>query len=287
VVNKLFRFTYLFCLFTILSIVFSCKKQFKPANPAFFITCQQIQLNMQPNQGYGSHKITELWLYTNGFFRGAYPIGSKMPVMIEDGRSVIDIFPGIMNNGISTTRIFYPFLEPLKIDTIVESGKSIVRNFTFEYKSNVKFPWVENFELPGTSLIKSAISDTAFIYHESNLHVFEGNKSIEFGLSGGHKIAQFESATTYSLPLASSNVYLEFDYKCNSEFEVGALSNTQYFSALVITPKENWNKIYIQLSTAINLDNSTNIKKIVFRMYRRSDIPNQKVYIDNIKLIHL
>ena len=73
----------------------SCKKTFKPANDAFFLTADKISLKTEPGQGYGSHKITDLWIYTNGFYRGAYPVGSKMPIMLSDGHVVIDVFAGI------------------------------------------------------------------------------------------------------------------------------------------------------------------------------------------------
>ncbi len=283
-VKKIMNFIFLFSL---LFFSYSCKKKFKPAKPAFFVTCEKVSVNVQPGQGFGSHKFTDLWLYTNGKFRGAYPVGSLMPVMIEDGKSVIDVFPGFMNNGISTTRNFNLFYEPIKLDTLVEPGKHIVRNFTFKYKSSVVFAWVENFELPGTSLVKSAVSDTDFVFHNNDQHVFEGAKSIEFGLSGSSQIAQFESAVSYSLPLTSGNVYLELDYKCNTDFAIGVISNSQYFEAIQVSPKESWNKIYVQLATAINFDKTTPMKKVAFRVIRNGDIQQQKVYLDNIKLIYL
>lgn len=274
-------------LFFSVSFFFSCKKQFKPANEAFFITCKEVKINTEANQGYGSHKVTDLWLYTNGFFRGVFPVGSKMPIMIENGKSKIDIFPGIMNNGISTTRNTWIFYEPIKLDTTAKSGDNFVRNFSFKYKSSVVFHWIENFELPGFSLIKSSVSDTTFKVHTNDEHVFEGNKSIEFGLSGNGFRAQLESAATYSLPLNTGNVYLEVDYKCNTDFIIGIYSNGFTSEAVTVTKKENWNKIYVQLATAINMDKTTSMKKIIFRVDRNSSIPNQYVFLDNIKLVTL
>lgn len=273
--------------FFIIILVFSCKKTFKPANDAFFVNTQKVTVITEPGQGYGSHNITDLWIYTNGEFRGAYPIGAKMPVMIKNGKSVIDVYAGIKNNGISQTRINWVFYEPIKWDTVVASGQNIVRNFAFKYRTSVKFPWVEGFELPGFSLIKSSISDTTYKLHTNDEHVFDGNKSIELGLSGSALTAQLETASTHSLPLSSPDVYLEIDYKSNTEFIIGTSTNGIFYESLTITPKENWHKVYVHLSESVNMDRTSSMKKIIIKIKRNQNIPEQKVYIDNLKLVYI
>lgn len=273
----------------LLAAAWSCKK-FKASNDAIFINADQVKVSVKAGQGYGSHNITDLWLYTNGFFRGAYPVGNKMPIMLNDGVAKVEVFPGIKTNGISTTRTYIKLFESIKFDTILPSGSNIKRNFTFKYKDGCVFPWLEDFELPGFSLVKSSISDTTFKLHVNDGDVFQGNKSVEFGLSGSvSKLVQLESAVSYSLPTgaASENVYLEIDYKCNTEFEVGIISNGSYMNVLKINPKDPWNKIYVFLGNAINMDKSTIYKKVAFRVYRIDAIAEQKVYLDNIKLVYL
>ncbi len=268
-------------------LVCSCKKTFKPANDAFFVNTEKVTVITEPGQGYGSHNITDLWIYTNGFFRGAYPIGAKMPVMIEDGKSIIDVFAGIKNNGISQTRINWLFYEPIKLDTVVASGQNIVRNFAFKYRTSVVFPWVEGFELPGFSLVKSPISDTTYKIHTNDEHVFDGNKSIELGLSGLALTAQLESATSHSLPLSSPNVYLEIDYKSNTDFIIGTSTNGIVYESVTITPKNTWHKVYVHLSESINMDRTTSMKKVIIKIKRDQNISEQKVYIDNLKLVYI
>lgn len=280
-----------FVVSVLLNLVWSCKK-YKASNDAIFINTAEVKVAVKAGQGFGSHKFTDLWLYTNGFFRGVYPIGNKMPVMLTNGVAKVEVFPGIKTNGISTTRTYIKLFQSIKFDTIISSGSNIMRNFTFRYKDGCVFPWLEDFELPGYSLIKSAVSDTTYKVHVNDGHVFQGNKSIEFGLSGsGVKLAQLESAVTHSLPLgsASENVYLEIDYKCNTPFEVGIISNGLYRDVLIVNSKEDWSKIYVFLGNAINIDNTTAFKKVAFRIYRKSDetIAEQKVYLDNIKLVYL
>jgi len=276
-------------LFSFLVILlFSCKKTFKPANPAFFITCNDASVaTTYSTQGYGSDNITDLWLYTNGKFRGAYPVGSKMPVMIEEGKSTIEVYAGIKVNGISETRKNWVMYQSIKIDTTVASGTNFVRNFAFNYSSAAKFPWVETFQGSGSTLLRSPISDTTFKTHISDAHVFEGTKSIELGLSGSALVAQIETANSFTLPLNSAEIYLELDYKANCEFRVGTATSGQYYEAsTVITPKENWHHIYIQLAESVNMDKNSNLKKVFIKIPRNSDIPEQKIYLDNLKLVY-
>jgi hypothetical protein len=270
-----------------ITLIFSCKKTFKPATPAFFVTCNDASLKtVLATQGFGSDNITDLWLYTNGKFRGAYPIGSRMPIMIEDGKSVIEVYAGIKNNGVSKTRINWLLFEPIKLDTTAPVGANFVRNFVFNYRSGVKFPWVETFEGNGATLQRSPISDTTFKKHTNDAHVFEESNSIELGLSGSALIGQIETVNSFTLPLNTGEVYLELDYKGDSEFKVGTATNGVYYDAAIITPKDDWHHIYIQLSTSINMDKSTSLKKIFIKI-DRSPASTQKIYLDNLKLVYL
>jgi hypothetical protein len=98
-------------------------------------------------------------------------------------------------------------------------------------------------------------------------------------------VAQVESSTAFALPLGNNNVYLELNYKCNQGFEVGVLAGVIQKSTVFITPSENWNKIYIQLSDAINRSPNSSNHKIYFKMVKTDDNPNPKMFIDNIKLL--
>jgi hypothetical protein len=270
-------------------IINSCKK-YKPAPEAFFMESSPVLVAPTSTaQGSGSHKITDLYLYVNGKFQGAYQNGNAMPVVTRNQNVTIDIFAGIKNNGISATSIPWIFYEKIRFDTLVESGKTVNRPLTFKYNPNVKFAWVEDFDNPiGYSLIKTNYpikSDTMFkaAVEADN---FEG-RSIEIGLTSG-LIAQFESSVFHYLPKGNANVFLELNYKGNQEFEIGVTDDgVSLKSALTINPKKEWNKIYVQLADAVNRPPHTSDKyKIYFRMLSNSS-GDARIWLDNIKLIYL
>lgn len=263
-----------------------CKK-YVPSTPAFFIKATTISVNTTSVQGSSSNKITELYLYTNGKFQGAYPVGNLMPIANNNQNVKIDVFAGIKNNGLKETRITWIFYDKIQIDTMVESGKTIERPFTFKYNPDVKFEWVEGFEnLAGSSIVNSSVSSTAFSLVTSP-ESFEG-KSLKMQLTTNQTIAQVESALPYSLPSGTSNVYLELNYKCFQEFTVGLIDNvtgTQKL-AFTINPSTSWNKIYIALGDAVNNQPTSSSHKIYFKMVKKSDNDDSRVYLDNIKVVH-
>jgi hypothetical protein len=288
------RLLLFFVLLINLFLLPSCKK-YVAAEAAFFIKPEAITVTpTSTTQGSGSHKITDLWLYVNGKFQGAYPTGNLMPIITKNENVKINILAGIKNNGISDTRISWPFYDLINIDTLVESGKTINRSITFKYNPNTKFEWMENFDGSGFTLVKSIGTVSGNGNSDANWSIsptseaFEG-KSAVIDMSGMFTgaIAQVESAATHTLPLANANVYLEINYKCNERFEVGVISGSTTKSTVFVTPSENWNKIYIHLADALNREPNSTAQKIYFKMVKNGDIPNQKMYLDNIKVVYL
>src|SRR5688572_15027996 len=128
-----------------LCLTTSCKKHV-PSKEIFLIKAGNVKVKTSFGQGTSSHKITDLWLYVNGQFQGAYPVGNAMPIISEGKPVTINVMAGIKNNGISDTRIPWSFYNILTFDTLVESGKTIERAFTFDYRSATTFTWNETFE---------------------------------------------------------------------------------------------------------------------------------------------
>lgn len=259
-----------------------------PADAAFFIKPSLVSVSTTSIQGSSSSKITDLWVYVNGKFQGAYPTGNLLPIITKNSNVRINIFGGIKNNGISSTRLSWVFYDYLTIDTLVESGKTIERPLTFHYNTNTKFSWMENFDNTGFTLVKATYptaNDTTWKFASAG-DSFE-TKSAEIGLTGNAIVAQVESAITYNLPQNTSNVYVEFDYKTNQGFEVGVVAGGVNKSSVFVNPSENWNKIYIQLADAINREPKATGHKIYFKMVKTTERDFPKMFLDNIKVVYL
>ncbi len=284
----------LFGIILLLLLFIGCNKEKQKAPLAFLIKPGSISLAITDAtvQGTASHKITDMWYYVNGQFKGAFPLGSTFPVP-STGPTELIFFPGIKNNGISSTRQPYEFYAPLTLDTAVNPGVVVNRNFTFSYKSGTKFRWLENFEGFGTtsgiSIQKSSNTDTTFTILTNSMtpapDIYEGAKCMYFALDDNRRVGQFESVALFPLPKNGAPVYLEMNYKCTEAFEVGVYDATSnYLFVAGVNASPEWNKIYIQLSFGVSTLTGSNCGWYV-RALKSSEGGKSEYWIDNLKIL--
>lgn len=266
-----------------------CNKEKQKAPEAFLIKPESVTVAVTNStlQGTTSHKITDIWYYVGGKFKGAYPVTSSFPIPTS-GHATITFFAGIKNNGISATRQPYEFYEAIVLDTTVSPGTTIKRNFEFKYKSSVQFHWLEDFEgfgtITGISIQNSNNTDTTFaISTPTTMGVYEGTKCLYFAVDDDKRVAQFESTTAFNLPKSGAPVYLEMNYKCTDALDVGVTNGSQPYFVAGMNASENWNKIYIQLSSGAS--NLTGPVKLYFHAFKSNPGAKSEFWIDNIKII--
>lgn len=268
----------------ILFWIVSCNKSKLAAPSTFFIRPTAITVSPTSTiQGSGSHKITDLWYYTDGLFKGAYPLGSQWPV--TEGSATIKVFAGIKNNGISETRQPYEFYEPVEIDTSVAPSTIVSRSFAFKYKSAAVFHYTESFSSQTTGLKTSAGSDIYKFQVLNNASDQLDGGYMYFSLEEDSLNGFFESVSQFSLPANGAPVYLELNYKCDQPFEVGVCNGSDYRSAVTINKSADWNKIYVQLSAGVSAAPVYTKYGICIRATRPAGSPKAEFFIDNLKLV--
>ena len=258
----------------------SCKK-YEAADAAFYIKPGLVSVSTTSAQGSSSHKITDLWVYVNGQFKGVYPTDHTIPVVSNNSKVSLDIYAGIKNNGITDTRIFWPFYQRIHFDTTVNAGLTINRPFTFTYNSITTFTWNENFDGLGTTIESTPKYSTV-----KGDGAFEG-KSLLVSLRGDSSAAMVKSTSSFKLPTGTSNVYLELNYKCNETIEIGLIGDSNdEKTAFYLNPTDKWNKIYINLAPTVNQEVVSSKYKVYFRMLKLLS-EESELYLDNIKLVYL
>ena len=70
------------------------------------------------NQGTNSEKITDAWVYIDDTPAGVYELPANFPVL-EEGKHKVRIRAGIKENGISGTRVPYPFYASFIIEELI------------------------------------------------------------------------------------------------------------------------------------------------------------------------
>jgi hypothetical protein len=284
---RLFGIILLFLLFI------GCNKEKQKAPEAFLIKPGSITLAITDAtvQGTASHKITDIWYYVNGQFKGAFPLGSTFPVPSTGPTSLI-FYAGIKNNGISSTRQPYEFYSPISLDTAVHPTTIVNRDFAFSYKPDTKFRWLEDFEGFGTtsgiSIQKSNNTDTSFAILTNTMvpapDIFEGTKCMYFAVDDNKRVAQFESVAQFPLPKNGQPVYLEMNYKCTDVFEIGVYdNNSNYLFVAGVNSSSEWNKIYIQLSSGVSTLSGN--CGLYIRTIKGPESAKSEYWIDNLKIL--
>jgi hypothetical protein len=277
-------------------LTLSCETFHSEIEPASYIYVKPFEIKVDSSLDemlwVKSTKITDVWLYLDeSQYQGAYELPAIIPI-VEKGNHKISLRPGIKNSGITTDRRIYPFyaeyeinnftLKPNYVDTITPSTK-------YDLGLNgIEFAWYENFETLFSSWTHHKSSDTV-VNFVSDTNVFDGKFSGGIFLDKDDLFFEMISAKSLTdLPRNGIPIYLELNYKTDHRFIVGlyASNKTQQIPVYTITEKENWNKIYLDLTDYINLNYDAEDFNVFIGISKTASEGEVKMYIDNIKLIY-
>ncbi len=273
---------YLLSFFVILFCV-SCNKEKLKAPQASFLVVDRTELITTFGQGSNSHKITDMWLYVNDEFKGVFPVGSVMPIISKVDNAEILLYPGIENNGISATRQPYKFYKSVKFVQNIEAGKTYTYTPYFEYVDGLTYPLKinESFETTGVQFL-NAVNSYSIISDPNKTYGGTG-KSLLMTMTDAAPYAEIQSTSISGIPLGSSPVYLELNYKCNQTFTIGVIGGSEVRPAITMNTKNEWNKIYLELNTPINTSPIYASYKVFIAAKKEAETP--EIYLDNIKLV--
>jgi hypothetical protein len=241
-------------------------------------------------EGSASHKITDVWINIDDNIQGIYELPINFPVL-ETGDRKITIRPGIRVNGISASRDIVPYFEHYIIEDNLLPGDTLFAQPQTSYKDATVFHLLEDFESAGSSIQITNKSDVNFV--TSSDDNFQGYGSLMATIENVGDIFECSSIDSFYLPADARPVFLELDYKTNSTLVVGIIINktvsTNKLPVIYLNPTEKWNKIYIKLTDFLtsNYDNTVMHYRIFFGAIRNEEDEVVKVYMDNIKLIHI
>ena len=275
-------------LFGAFSLVFmGCEKAKAPA----YLHIPAWNFDSQPGQGTESQKITELWVYQNEQLLGIYSTPANIPIIDLD-RSKIQILAGIKNNGLSDSRIRYPFFQSVDTTLSFSPEQTVTWTPKFGYDDNVDVEELGfesgNFllEMPGSNGDFTAVTDPSI--------VFEGNRCGKGVLTSGQSKLFYKDDVNREFT-AGNYYFLEMNYSCNNRFSVGlivteATGETKEF-VLSINPTQQtdgvpvWNKIYVDFGSVP----LRHLQAIHYEFYVEA-VPDVfgkpvEVYLDNLKWV--
>ncbi|HJN06308.1 MAG TPA: hypothetical protein QF480_06805 [Bacteroidales bacterium] len=268
-----------------------------------YISIDGINLDTYyPEEGTNSSEIVDIWVYLDDALLGVFefPEGDSVPAIfpvLAEGKHKLEIRPGIKLNGISSTRVPYPFYEPIifeEFNFIPDTVQSL-GFLTTSYYPDLKFVWMEDFEQPEISIEKTVWSDTAIkrTEPENNPIAFLSANSRYSGIIdltselteyGGTSYNSFEVQTPGTI------IIMEMNFKTDNFFTIGLLIRDNYTvdekDLLILNHSSTWKKIYINLGANLSLHPTALDYKIIFRAGLESGSSSAKILLDNIKIVH-
>ena len=245
------------------------------------------------DQGTSSQAITEVWVYSNDKSLGVYDLPAKIPIL-ELGSSNIRIFAGIKNNGISNTRIRYPFYAPFDTTLTISSFQvdTLIPHFSYY---NFAIIAETSFE-SGSPFVQTGTNNGSFSVTNQATQVFEGNRSgvghIDAGLN--HLYYKIEDPLTYT---SGDNVFLEMNYSSNNTFSVGFITTTGGIAnknmALIINPSSSgdglspvWKKIYIDFGYILQQNPTAQFNQLYIEAVPTNSGTPVNIFLDNLKWVN-
>ena len=280
--------------FVMVTVVLSCSKNDDSLIPSY-IKIDTLILKSEAAQGSASHKITDVWVFSKSGLIGVYELPADIPIL-EKGNTDLSIYAGIKLNGITATRVEYPFYKPVSITPeLVNDSVINLSKINIEYVSDCNFAWLEDFENDNFSFRTTSNGKVLLQRTTESSEIFslpgETNKSsVKATLTNDSVYLEYASYEAYKLPTdGERKTFLELNYKNNAEFAVGLLVNgtsVEQRPVVIVNPSEKWNKIYINLTYALNQSSDANNFRVYIKMVKPEDVEKAYLYLDNIKLIH-
>ncbi len=266
----------------------SCDKNNDDLIPSYIqIDSVMVTGNLDINEGTLSHNITDAWVYVDNELIGTFELPATIPVLKEGDVDVL-IKAGIKLNGVSGTRVPYPFYTDYEISNVTLTKKEITPlQPEVMYQEESIIPWREPFE-DNDFRLKETGDTSAFLTPVQE--AFEGSGSGRVVLDMPTAIYEATSDTGYVLPRNGTPIFLEMNFKTNHPVTVGIYADnpaTNNQQALVIlNPTTTWKKIYINLTSAVLSTPTATSYRIFYGTTKTENEKTAVIDIDNLKLIH-
>ena len=216
-----------FILFSGLLFVFSSCIKNNPSPAWVQINAWTLESNsLSANDpGVLTESITDGWVYIDGELIGVFELPCTIPVLYA-GSKTIQVYPTILNNGISATKKIYPFMEVYEVTANLVANETVTLNPVTRYKASAEF-WIEDFELasnniesdPNSLTVHGTSSDPQII------QPLNGNQFCRITLDATNNTWVGYSTGSSSLTLnQGQEVYLEIDYHNSNRVTTGLLA---------------------------------------------------------------
>lgn len=259
--------------------------------PPHFLHVASMDVNALEDEGSNSHRIEEVWVYTETDVLGAFPLPADIPLSPEDlgPEANLQLLAGIRANAVSATRQPYPFYEATPVSIPLDYGGRDTLELIVGYTEQTQVILAEDFE--SANRFEMANTSTAEVVRtEDPEWTFEGTGSGFVELSADQQVL-IASTNEQQYDLSSTGpVWLEMNYRCSQTFAVGLGAanafNSSRIPILVLNPTDGvWKKIYLDLGPVIRSTPDATHYEIILDAFFDNSQAVTTIAFDNFKLL--
>lgn len=236
-------------------------------------------------------KVDVVYAYFNGNSIGTFDLPATIPVLMGGKAGRLQLIPGITLNGIKSTVSTYPFYYSFNAEVAPSEGNIIDLSLSTGYRSNISTDnqvFFEGFEVSNQFLNNN--SDTGIVTTTDPTYVHTNYKAGLIWLTKDKPFCNIISTSSFAK--TTSTCFLEFNYKCSNEFQVGVVlqgSNGDLtpFYLVGFKPTNTWQKVYIPLNEVMNYSSDTRRLFLLLKSELAKASNEGFVAIDNIKVIKM
>lgn len=220
---------------------------------------------------------------------GLFEMPFSVPVLRNGLVDYIEVFPAVMQSGVSNTQPFYSFYSPIHIDslTLAKGDTLNLGNLQTSYVITSDNIWHEFFEKPKTSI---ALDSVEWITDDP-VGACTGRGYGRVAVPDTLASVPFSIKRSFEVNDATSLLYLEIDVRCDvrmevymhSAYTVGGTEERERVMVVKPTGGE-WKHFYINLGRTWAWFNHNPDFKISFAALN-VDGQQGEINIDNIKLL--
>lgn len=266
-----------------------------------FVFVASAELETDPLvEGENTHAITDVHVFYDGDFAGAYELPAHIPIYGPGERRLV-IAPGIKNNGMGSNRVIYPFYDNTDIDVeiipevsvpITPDSVVVFKYFKGTSEGSPMHFLIDAFELPGNVWIPQSDDSVGVINTTQPEYVRSGSGGGLVELNESRKkLLVYSSTDTWPLEDMPRGVpvYLEIDFKGDVAMEIGLRVIGQINRSVFVVglnPTQDWTKVYVDLTDEINAPRDATNFQILLKAEKPDGMSEAVIAMDNIKLIY-
>lgn len=279
-----------FPIFLLLLFTASCNYFDSEEYDTQFVHIRSAKFKSSNSSGFNNGQIPDLHVLVEGTTTSLMRIPQTMPFIPQSDISNLIIIPAVPMDGNKSNTKSYPVMKLIEKEISKNINGTDTLDLIVDYKTDVVFDIREGFEHSNIMNFNLDENNNTILTRTKD-EAFEGIYSGQLHLTKEEPIIHVGSDGFFNIASVKEGIFLELSYKSEIELFVGLAAindDGEYVRKykLYLTPKSEWNTVYVDLTNDYFSSGSEQVKLILGAEMDTNLLESANIYIDNIKVMY-